>query len=64
MRVTFCLRRGNELRLELWMRVFKGFPHEFTPIFPILVKKIVVSGISKIKNFARWAEHPKDVLMV
>jgi hypothetical protein len=38
------------LRLELWMRVFKGLPHKFTPIFPILVKKIVVPGISKIKT--------------
>jgi hypothetical protein len=63
-RIAFCLKRGNELRLELWMRVFKGLPHKFTPPFPVLVEKIVVSGISKIKNLARWAEHPKGILVV
>jgi hypothetical protein len=46
------------------MRAIKGFPYAFTPIFPILVEKIVVSGISKIKNLARWAKHPKRILMV
>jgi len=45
------------------MCAIKGL-HKFTPPFPILVGKIVVSGISKIKNLARWAEHPKGILMV
>jgi hypothetical protein len=38
--------------LELWMRVFKGLRHEFTPPFPVFAKKIVVSDISKIKNLS------------
>jgi hypothetical protein len=50
--------------MELWMRVFNGLRHEFTPPFPVFAKKAMVSDISKIKNLSRWAKHPKRILMV
>ena len=62
--LNFCLRGGKELQLELWVHVFKGFPHEFTPISSVLIKPIVIFGISEVKNLTRWTEQPKRILMV
>jgi hypothetical protein len=45
------LGRRNELRVEMWMRVFKDLRHQFTPPFPYSLKPIVLSDIAKSKTF-------------